>query len=77
MDVGFKVGYPEVAKRILGEILEGAKVIEILEVEPNGKVWSTMIDEARTDDRHLCATSDGCTYHGDREGKWLFIFGAD
>ena len=51
MDVGFKVGHPEVAKRILGKIFEGAKVIQILEVEPIGKVWSAMIDEARTDDR--------------------------
>jgi hypothetical protein len=38
---------------ILGEIFEGAKVVQVLEVEPIGKVWSAMIDEARTDENML------------------------
>ena len=77
MDVGFGVGFPEIAKRILGEIFEGAEVTQVLDVEPMSRVWSVMIDDARTDERFVRTTIDGRIYHGYTEKKWLFILGAN
>lgn len=67
-----RLAYPELAKRIIGKSSK-AKAIQILEVEPVGRVWSAMIDEARTDADFVRTMSNSRLYRGWMDGKRLLI----